>query len=53
MKFCKIQDGRRPPIEIYYYRSSIKSGWSETDKIWQESSTMHQQLEYYDRNFEF
>ena len=25
IKFCKIQDGRRPPIEIYKYRNNVKT----------------------------
>jgi hypothetical protein len=25
MKFCKIQDGRRPPIEIYKYGNNFET----------------------------
>ena len=32
MKFCKIQDGRRPPIEIYKYGNNVETvspKWTE------------------------
>ena len=32
MKFCKIQDGRRPPIEIYKYGNNVETvspNWTE------------------------
>ncbi len=53
MKFCKIQDGRRPPIEIYKYGNNVETAWPEWAKIWQESSPLDPQYENFIKSFNF